>query len=79
MQTKKCALLAALLLLGSLSADLSAQTHLTALMKKCESLSNVDMSIIRKRDPQTKELYNAVVTVSIKNNAPLMQEFLAAF
>jgi predicted enzyme related to lactoylglutathione lyase len=75
----KSILLIGLLLAGSLMTDLLAQTHLQTLVKKCESMENVDMDIIRQRDPQTKEFYNSVVTVRIKDNAALMQEFLDAF
>ena len=62
---------------ASSASSVFAQDRIVALFKKCETLANVDMSVIRERiDGKMTE---AMVTVDIKNNEPLINEFLAAF
>jgi hypothetical protein len=70
---------AILLLAGSLMSHLSAQETLKALVKKCETLDAVEMHIIKNRNKETKELTRSVVTITIRNNEALVNEFIAAF
>jgi hypothetical protein len=79
MKTRNLIAVVILLMGGSLSADLFAQETLKALMKKCENMENVRVSMSRSRDGATKELKRATTTIDIRDNRALADEFIAAF
>jgi glycine cleavage system regulatory protein len=59
--------------------QLVAQENLDALIKKCETIESIDINVVRTRNSQTKELETKAVTITIKENPALINEFLAAF
>ncbi|MDR1919121.1 MAG: DUF5024 domain-containing protein [Tannerellaceae bacterium] len=77
MKTK--VVVAVLLLMGSLTVKVSAQETLKALVKKCENMDSVSMTIVRDRDKETKQWKRSVITLNIRNNAALVNEFIEAF
>jgi hypothetical protein len=79
MKTKHFITVLALLVAGGFAIDASAQTHLKALVKKCESIESVDMNIVRHRNSETKELKRTITSILIKDNEALVNEFMAAF
>lgn len=79
MKTKHVFIVALLLLIGNFSFELMAQETLKALFKKCETLDNVDMNIVRQRNPETKAVSQVITSVTIKDNPTLVKEFEEAF
>ncbi|MDR2810530.1 MAG: DUF5024 domain-containing protein [Tannerellaceae bacterium] len=67
-----------LLLIGSLTAEVSAQTTLKALVKKCETSDAVHMSIVKRRN-QKKEPTRTIISITIKNDETLVNQFIEAF
>ena len=65
--------LAILLAVTSLGSSAYAQERIMAWFKKLE---NVDMNVVRERKNGT--LVTTIITVTIKDNEPLVDEFLAA-
>jgi hypothetical protein len=61
-----------LLIVGSFLANVYAQEHILAFIKKCVSIESVDMTSIRSKGEES------LITVSFKNNEALVNEFLAA-
>lgn len=78
MKTKSLLVTAILLIAGSLSG-LSAQETLKALVKKCESMENVNVNMVRSRNKETKQLERNITTISFSNNQALVNEIVAAF
>ncbi|MDR0748215.1 MAG: DUF5024 domain-containing protein [Tannerellaceae bacterium] len=79
MKTRHLIAAAILLITGSLSANLPAQETLKALVKKCESMDNVNTSVVRNRNKQTKKLEKEIISLNFSNNQALVNEFIAAF
>jgi poly(A) polymerase Pap1 len=79
MKTRNLIVVAILLLTGSLSADLFAQETLKALIKKCESMENVNVNVVRSKNKETRELEQEMTSISFRNNQALVNEFIAAF
>lgn len=79
MKRSKCLALALCLLVGSFSAQLSAQKNLEAVIQKCKSDKTVDKSIVTRKDPQTKRLEKVVSSFTIRGNNALRQEVMTAF
>jgi len=69
------------LLLGSVSVELNAQETIKALLKKCENMGSITVSIIREKDKETGEITRDITNVSFKSdsNPALEKEFIAAF
>jgi hypothetical protein len=76
MKTKVLAL-AIIMAATSLTTSASAQDRILALFKKCETLDNVDMNVIRER--KDGKLADEIVNIRIAGNEALVNEFLAAF
>jgi hypothetical protein len=69
-----------LLLAGGVGMKSAAQESIDALVKKCDSLENVEINIVRNRHPETKELTRSIVNITIPaSNQALIDDFLAAF
>jgi len=68
-----------LLILSSFSMKLLAQEDLDALVKKCETMTSVDINAVRTRNAKTKELEREVISIKFNDNPALMDEFLSAF
>jgi len=68
-----------LFIVSSFSMEIFAQENLNALVKKCETLPSVNMSIIRERNSQTNKLEPKIISIDIKDNKALINEFLDAF
>ena len=79
MKTKKTVVMILVLMAGFFSTQVLAQENIDALMKKCESMDNVDMDVVQQRDPSTKKLAQVIRNVNIKNNKALVDDFLKAF
>lgn len=77
MKTKSLFIL--FLFTGCFSMGAYAQKNIMALVKKCETIESVDMNVIRKRNKDTKKLEEGIVTVKIKSNPSLIDEFIDAF
>jgi hypothetical protein len=77
MKTKVLAL-AVVMALTSLVSTVSAQERIYALFKKCETMENVEMNVIREKNSEGK-LAPSITTVRIRDNEALVNEFLAAF
>jgi len=76
---KKIITIALFLFISSFITCLSAQENIKALIKRCENISSVDMSYIINKDPETKKIQNNITTITIKNDANLVKDFIAAF
>lgn len=74
-------LIAAVILLaaGSMTMHVSAQEAIKAIIKKCESMENVNMNTVRNKDSQTKKLTRSIVNINFSNNEALAKEVIAAF
>jgi len=72
-------IMALLFIVSSLSMKLVAQENLNALVKKCETMSSVDINVVSERNAQTKKLEPKVISITIKNDQGLVNEFLEAF
>lgn len=68
-----------ILIIAGLNVELKAQEALKAMMKKCETIDNVDMSVVRQKNKETLKVTHAIITVRIKSNKALVDEFIAAF
>jgi len=68
-----------LFIVSSFSMEIFAQENLNALVKKCETLPSVDMNVVRERNTQTNKLEAKVISITIKDNQALINEFLDAF
>jgi len=71
MKTKHLFLVVLFLLSGSVVSEIQAQTNIKAVIKKCETLDNVDMSRVRNKE-------RVITSVNFKNNDALMNEILDA-
>jgi hypothetical protein len=72
-------LIGALFCLGLITTEAGAQEAVKALLKKCESMENLDINIIRSRDKETGEVRNSVTSIRIESNPALVKEFQDAF
>jgi len=79
MKTKNLFIIILLLIVGGISMEISAQANLEAVVKKCESLESVNMTIVKNRNPNTKKMSNVITSISIKSDPALVNEFLEAF
>lgn len=79
MKTSQLIAVLALFIAGSFSMDLSAQETLKALVKKCENMENVNVSIVRNKDKTTRKVSQVITSISFSNNEELAKEILAAF
>lgn len=79
MKTKKSGLFILCLLFASISFEISAQTHLDALIKKCETHKSVDMEVVKNKRKTDKDVEIKTVNIRITNDKKLVSEFLDAF
>ena len=81
MKSRNVVIAVIFLLLGSVSVELKAQETIQALLKKCENMDSVTVSVIRERDKETGKITRDVTNVSFKtdSNPALEKEFIAAF
>lgn len=54
------------------------QTNLENWVAKCEKIESVDITVIRKKDPDTGKLIRDLKTISFKNNESLYKELIEA-
>jgi len=68
-------------LMSSFSMNLVAQENLDALVKKCETMTSVEMNYVYKKNSKTQKFEPAVITIMISKDKDqkLIDEFLAAF
>ena len=76
---KRNGLIMMALIASCTSMTLLAQENLDALIKKCEALPSIDMSVTRTRNAQTKELEREIISFTIHDNPDLVNEFLTVF
>lgn len=67
------------LVFAGFSWGMSAQIHLDALVKKCETLKSVDMEVIKNKRKTDKNAEIKTVNIRITNDKKLVSEFLNAF
>ena len=79
MKTNRLFITAVLIITGSFIMNISAQDALKAIAKKCENMENVDVSVVRSRDKETKKVNNYVMSITFEKNESLKKEILAAF
>ncbi|HCO66216.1 MAG TPA: hypothetical protein DIT04_00410 [Dysgonomonas sp.] len=72
-------LLIILLFIATFSTDIFAQQHIQAVIKKTESIESVEMTVVRRRNSETKQLERVITTINIKSNPSLINEFIDAF
>jgi hypothetical protein len=70
---------AALALALSLPAPLHAQETLKALIKQCETMNNVNVNTVSRKDKKTGQLEPSVITITINDNPTLCRRFTDAF
>jgi hypothetical protein len=68
-----------MLFIGIFSTKTNAQETIKALIKKCETLESVDVTIVRQRDQKTKKISSSLTTLRIKSDPTLVKEFQDAF
>ncbi|MDR1813575.1 MAG: DUF5024 domain-containing protein [Tannerella sp.] len=69
-----------ILIISGLSiAAINAQTHIEALIKKCETMENVDMEVIKRKNKEAKEKETVAVRIEIRDNRKLIDDFIDAF
>ncbi|MDR1407978.1 MAG: DUF5024 domain-containing protein [Tannerella sp.] len=79
MKTKGRLLVGLMWLLGSFSMEANAQEAVKALIKKCENMESIEMSVIRKRDRNTGDVISNHISFKITSNPALAKEFQDAF
>lgn len=79
MKAKNVIVVAILLIAGSFSTEVFAQETLKALVKKCETMENVNINVVRNRDKETRKMKRMIVNISFNNNPALLKEFIDAF
>jgi len=79
MKTKKVVLFMLCLIFTCFSTKISAQSHLDALIKKCETHKSVDMEVVKSKKENDKDIETKRVNIRITNDKKLVSEFLDAF
>lgn len=79
MKTKSILTLLLIVTACCFSSNVWAQEKLNALMKRCESMDNVDISVVQQRNPTTRKISQIITTAKFSNNKALVDEFLSAF
>ena len=79
MKTNRLFITAAIIIAGSFIVNISAQDALKAIAKKCETMENVDISVVRNRNRETKKMERTIISINFQNNESLKKEILAAF
>ena len=81
MKSKNVVIVFIFLLMGSVSIELKAQETIKALLKKCENMDSVTVSVIREKDKETGKITRDITNVSFKSASipSLEKEFFAAF
>jgi hypothetical protein len=79
MKTKKARFFMLSLAFAGFSLGMSAQVHLDALIKRCETLESVDMEMVKNKGKFDKNVETKTVNIRITNNKKLVYEFLDAF
>ncbi|GHT26411.1 hypothetical protein FACS189432_00770 [Bacteroidia bacterium] len=68
-----------LLVISSFSVEITAQEHIAALVKKCETIDSVEINVIREKNAKTSDLQAISAAIRIHSNPDLIKEFLEAF
>ena len=76
---KNVLIMALLFITSSFSMNVFAQENIEALIKRCETIQSIDMTVISKQNPQTKKLEREMVSLTICENPSLVNEFVAVF
>jgi DNA integrity scanning protein DisA with diadenylate cyclase activity len=76
---KNVCIMALLFIVSSFSVKLAAQENIEALLKKCETMPSVDMTVMSRQDPKTKKLERETVSLTICEDSKLVNEFIAVF
>ena len=81
MKSRNVVITVIFLLFGSVTVELKAQEAIQALLKKCENMESMTVSVIREKDRETGKITRDIVNVSFKSDThpTLEKEFLAAF
>ena len=79
MKTNRLFITVVLIITGSFFMNISAQEALKAIVKKCESMDNVNLNIVRNRDKETKKVTRVITSINFKDNEALKKEILSAF
>jgi len=79
MKTNRLIISVIFLLTGSLFVNISAQEALRAIVKKCETMDNIECNIVKARDEKTKKVTRYIVSFKFSENEALKKEILAAF
>lgn len=79
MKTNRLIAILFLIVTGMFFMDLSAQEALKALVKRCESMKDVNVNIVKNKDKNTRKVRQVITSVSFKNNPGLVKDILDAF
>lgn len=67
-----------LLSLSCLSAEVFAQANLQKWVDETQRVEDVDVTVISKRDPNTKKLKNSMISISFKDKPDLVSKIYEA-
>ena len=79
MKTNRLFITAAIIIAGSFFVNISAQDALKAIAKKCETMENIDISVVRNRNKETKKVDQYIMSITFEKNESLKKEIIAAF
>ena len=61
-----------------ITTPIAAQVNLQQWVKKCEKIESVDITEIKKRNPDTGKMEKDLTTISFKDNKSLCDELISA-
>ena len=79
MKTKRFLITMIMVIAAGFFVNTSAQEALKAIAKKCETMENVDISVVISKDKETKKNNSNMMRIEFNQNEPLKNEILAAF
>lgn len=79
MKAKHVFLVAMMLFVGSFTMEMAAQSAIEAVVKKCETMKDVEVSKMTTRDKDTKKVTREITTITFRDNQALANEVVAAF
>jgi hypothetical protein len=79
MKTRRFLITMIMVIAAGFFVNTSAQEALKAIAKKCETMENVDISVVISKDKETKKINSNMMRIEFNQNEPLKNEILAAF
>jgi len=79
MKTNRLFITVVIIIAGSFFMNISAQDALKAVAAKCESMENVNISVVRNRNRETRKVDKYIMSITFEKNESLKKEILEAF